>query len=194
MKADLEALRTWISTRWTARTTLLAVALATSAAFALGMFSTPKTVPPGMTVIATQAKELRAEKTQEAPAPKTIHVYREAVKKKLKLPDTVQADIKQQVVASSKVVTDDRPHTVTTLVDMDTGKFTTFDRTDPLPWIAVSTHGEAGVAYGIRNGTMIGRLYATQDLLQVKALHAGAMATLDQDGQWFAGLRVGYRW
>lgn len=194
MKADLVAFWSWISSRWTARTTILAFALAIFAAFALGMLGTPKTAPAGTTVIATPAKELRAEPTQAAQPKKGIQVYRKSVKKKLKLPDSVQADEQQQVVSSSKVATDDRPHTVTTTVDLETGKFTTFDRTDPLPWVAVSTHGEAGLAYGIRNGQMIGRVYATQDLIQVKALHVGAMATLDQDGKWFAGLRVGYRW
>ena len=63
MKADLVAFWSWISSLWTARTTILAFALAIFAAFALGMLGTPKTAPAGTTVIATPAKELRAELT-----------------------------------------------------------------------------------------------------------------------------------
>jgi hypothetical protein len=179
---------------WTARTTLLAAVLAVCGVFAIWWTWPAPSIPAGATVIAAPAKEVKSEIPTAAPAPKVIYVYRDAVKAKLKLPETVLDDARQQVVASSKVKEDERPHTVTTTVDLDTGKFTTFDRSDPLPWFATSLRGEVGLAYGLRNGKTIGRVYAQQDIAQIKAVHVGAMATLDTDGQWFAGVRAGYRW
>lgn len=131
-------------------------------------------------------------------APPAVKVYAPKAKTKLKLSATVQADPAQHVIAASQVRADERPHTVITLLDERTGEATTYDRADPLPWLAPETRGELGISYGLRGdgnaGVPIGRLSLRQNLLQIKALRLGAQANIDQDGEWFVGLGVFYRW
>lgn len=153
----------------------------------------PNDQPTGTTVIAQPASELKGEVTAAA-SPRVIYVYRDAVKKKLALPVDVQADANRQVATSSVVRPDIRPHTLTTVVDLSTGEFTVHDKTEPLPWVALTRRGEAGIAYGIKDGMQTTRIYVQQDLINIKAVSLGAAATLDQDGEWFVGFKAGYRW
>lgn len=127
-------------------------------------------------------------------APPAVQVYAPKAKKKLKLPAAMQADPAQHVIAASQVRADERPHTVITLLDERTGEATTYDRADPLPWMAPETRGELGISYGLRDGAPMGRLSLRQNVLQIKAVRLGAQANIDQDGQWFVGLGVFYRW
>ena len=100
-------------------------------------------------------------------------------------------------MASSKVKADDHPHTITTTLDQTTGEFTSYDRTDPLPWVAVDTRTEIGMYYGLKNGEQAVRLEGRQALLQVKALHVGAVASVDVmrgEVDSFVGVGVWARW
>lgn len=150
---------------------------------------------------AMPAKELKNEKPVPIPlATKTIQAYKPAAKTRLKLPLAVQENPDAQVVAASRVVADDHPHTVTTVVDTNTGEVQTFDRRDPLPWLAVNTHGRVGIYYGIKNGVQTVRLQAHQELLQVKAAHFGLIGSVDQPVNapigmdYYAGVGVWANW
>lgn len=126
-----------------------------------------------------------------------VQVFPDAVKPKLNLPGPVAADVKKKVVAASKIAASDRPHTVTTLLDTGTGQFETYVRSDPLPWVAFTARGAAGVYYGMKNGQQAIRLHVRQDLVQFKAVHAGVIGSIDQAGgktDTFVGVGLEYRW
>lgn len=125
--------------------------------------------------------------------PKVIYVYPDKVKGDLNLPPDVQKDEAKKITATGKLKAEERDYTLSAVMDTTTGQSQVFARPDPLPWIGPGRQGAVGLAYGMKNGQPTSRLYARHDLLQVKALHAGAGATLDQDGEWFAGGYVEYR-
>lgn len=154
-----------------------------------------------VSVTAVPAKEVRGD----IPAPveiatKTVRAYKPATKRALKLPQAVQDDPAALVVSASAVQADDHPHTITTVVNGDTGEVTTFDRRDPLPWVAVNTHGRAGIYYGIKAGVQTVRIQAQQELVQVKALHLGLIGSVDQPlgapvgVDYYAGVGVWMTW
>jgi len=133
-------------------------------------------------------------KTDIAPPKVKVYAGGAPVKLKLSLPQSVVDNAGQHVIASSKIAASEHPHTVTTVIDEKTGESQTFVRTDPLPWVAYSSKGAAGIYYGIKSGKQVARLQVRQDVLQVKALRAGVMASVDSDGQTFAGVGLEYRW
>ena len=124
---------------------------------------------------------------------KYVKVYPDKVKSGLDLPASVASDAKKKVIATGKLDAEDRPYTLSAVLDVESGDAVVYARPDPLPWIGPGRQDAVGVAYGIKNGAPAGRLYAEHDLLRVKALHAGARGTLDTDGDWFAGGYVEYR-
>lgn len=157
----------------------------------------PEPAPTNVHLPAKPASQVSRETTVPVVIEKPVKVYRPDVKRKLKLPDAVQADPAQHVVASSRTVPDERPHTITTVLDTSTGEFTTLDRAEPLPWIAVSTKTEVGAFYGIKNGEPAFRVQAQQELLRIKALHVGAVASADMvrgDVETYVGVGVWARW
>lgn len=138
---------------------------------------------------------------QVAPVPKqTIHpskvrAYAPAAKAKLKLPDSMLNDPSVYVLDSSLLPSDTHPQTVTTVIDEQTGEVQTVVRREPLPWLAAEHRGELRLDAGIKNGlSRVGRISLREDLLQVKALHAGINASVDTDGQFFVGAGVGWKW
>lgn len=138
------------------------------------------------------AKEVRTvEKIIERV--KYVKVYPPEVKAKLNLPLAVVKDDGKKVIATGKLDADERPYTMSAVLDTATGEAEVYARPDPLPWLAPGKRVAVGVAYGLSNGQQTGKLYAERDLLQVKALHAGARAEIDQRGQWWVGATVEYR-
>ncbi len=138
------------------------------------------------------AKEVRTvEKIIERP--KLVYVYPEKIKAKLNLPESVVKDAAKKVLATGKLDAEERPYTLSAVLDTETGDSQVYARPDPLPWIGPGRRGAVGVAYGLKNGHAAGQMYAQHDLLQVKALHAGARGTVDTDGDWFAGGYVEFR-
>ncbi|SOD42314.1 hypothetical protein [Nitrosovibrio sp. Nv4] len=113
-------------------------------------------------------------------APVQVYSGGRALKKKLKLPDVVTIDPTKEVIASSQVKADERPQTITTIINTETGESETFVRRDPLPWLAWDTSGEVGAYVGIKNGQQAVRLQARQGIVQVKGLHLGLIGSVDQ--------------
>jgi hypothetical protein len=152
----------------------------------------------GQVVIATPAKEVASVEKVEVPVKKvTVYKTTPALKKKLDLPQPVIDDQQQAVLASSKIPAGERAHTVTTVINTDTGKSETYTRTDPLPWLAFENRGEVGVYVGVKNGQQALRLQARQDFVQVKALHLGVVGSVDVSAgkpDVFVGAGVSYRW
>lgn len=166
-------------------------------AYGIAWYNRPAPIPPGVTVEATAAKEVKSESKVDVVVKPPIKAYKHGVKGTLKLPEIVVSDEAKHVVASSKTANDERPHTITTVVDSGTGEVTTYDRIDPLPWLAVNTKSEFGVYYGLKSGEQTVRIEGRQELLQIKSVHIGAIASADvnragTDG--FIGVGAWARW
>lgn len=142
------------------------------------LYLLPTPVPPGITTEATPAKELKKVETIPIIID-FVKVYPAVVKTKLKLPTAVQQSSNQHVVASTKVKADGKPHTITTVLDTVTKEFTTYDRVDPIPWLAVSNTTHLSAYYGIKNGNETLRLMAQQELLRIKSMNLEAIVSVD---------------
>lgn len=164
------------------------------------LYFKPAPEKAGQVVVATESKEVAPVAKESVPVKAgkvTVYQGGAAVKKKLTLPQPVVDDKNAAVLASSKIPAGERPHTVTTVLNTETGASETYVRTDPLPWLAYENRGEIGLYYGIKNGQQAVRLQATQDLVQVKALHLGVIGSMDMANgkpDLFVGVGVAYRW
>lgn len=136
----------------------------------------------GLSVHATPAAEVADTPKVTAVVKAPVKVYKggSTLKKELKLPDVVTSDPAKEVIASSQVKADERPQTITTIINTETGESETFVRRDPLPWLAWDTSGEVGAYVGIKNGQQAVRLQVRQGIVQVKALHLGLIGSVDQ--------------
>jgi len=152
-------------------------------------------MPAGVHVDATPAPEVgKVGKDRIDCVP--VVVYKPAAKDTLKLPPSA-SEPEKRVVAATRTPADERPHTVTTLLDTSTGKFTSYDRAEPLPWLAPNTKTDVGAFFGYRNGEQAVRIEARQEVLQIKALHLGAVASADigaGDTDTFVGIGAWARW
>lgn len=158
---------------------LAVVALSAVLAYGMAWYYKPQPVPPGVTVEAKPAPEVKNEPKVDVPITKPVKAYKPAVKTKLKLPESIASDPSQHVITSIKTPNDERQHTITTVINDKTGESNTFDRVEPLPWMAIDTKTELGVYAGLKHGEQAIRIEAKQALLQVKALHLGAVASAD---------------
>ena len=180
---------------------LLWLALLVLAALSVYYFL-PRTAPAvvGETRIAAPAREVVLEPKAAVQVAAGVKAYRPAVKTKLRLPEAVVANAAEHVISTAKVPNDDRPHTVTTTLNVDTGESTSYVRTDPLPWMAKNFSGEFGMYAGYKNGGPAVRLQARQSVLDIKAVRFGVVGSVDQSFQgaatpeFFVGVGAWYRW
>lgn len=171
---------------------IIAAAAVIIAGLALWTFWPREKPDTGVAAPLPPAKEVRTvEKIIERP--KIVYVYPDSVKPGLGLPAQVAGNQNAKVTATGKLDAEDRPYTLSAVLDTSTGESQVYARPDPLPWIAPGKRGQIGIAYGLKNGQPAGRAYAGHELLRIKALAAGASGTLDTDGDWFAGGYVEYR-
>jgi hypothetical protein len=179
---------------------LLAVLLLVGVSYVLyDVLVAPRPVG-SVSVVAEQAPALRLAPTVSTPIKAPVKTFRGKTKQNLKLPAKVIADDKQQVIAASQVKSSLRPQTISTTIDTDTGAVETYAKTDPYPWFAVETRGEAKVAYGYKYSHAIGtsapivRMQLNYDAIRIKALTAGITATVDTDRDAFVGIGLSYKW
>ncbi|MDP3579145.1 hypothetical protein [Methyloversatilis sp.] len=102
-----------------------------------------------------------------------------ATKPKLKLPPAIAADPTKHVIDATTVPAGERPVTVIPVIDQVTGETQIYTVAEPLPWIDTTQRGDAGLYLGIKRGEPVLRAQARQQLVQVKALKLGALASLD---------------
>lgn len=166
--------------------------------YGVSLYLKPADIPAGIVVDATPAPEVMKEDKIEVAVKPPVKVYKPAVKRSLKLPENITTDAAQHVIASSKTANDERQHTITTVINQHTGEVQSFDRAEPLPWVAVNTKSEVGIYYGLKSGEPALRIEGRQELLQVKYVHVGAIASADMtrsmgtDG--FIGVGAWARW
>jgi hypothetical protein len=154
--------------------------------------------PDRVSVPAAAAPEVKRAPTKLVTPKKPIKVFAGDTPARLKLPADVLANPAENVIAATQVRGSDRPQTVTTTINTETGESRSFVKQDPLPWLAIETRGMAQLAYGFKfqNGqaTQVTRLGVGYDAVRIKALTAGVQGTVDSDGATFVGVGVAYRW
>ncbi|MDP3939817.1 MAG: hypothetical protein Q8R92_16995 [Deltaproteobacteria bacterium] len=176
---------------------VVALALA-GVAYGAWLWTRPP-VDTTVAVIAPPAPVIAKVKKKVIPV-KQVVVYAEEAKANLKLPPSVIASESQHVTGATTVQPSERRITVTSVMDEKTGETTTYTKPEPYPWVAVESRGEVRFDYGYkidvrtRVPQQVGRLSIVHDVLQVKGVHLGVVASVFTDGTAFAGVGLGYRW
>lgn len=156
--------------------------------------------PEPISTVATPAAVVAHEaKTDVVPsAPIKVFKRSAVIKKKVMLPQAVVDNPKEQVLAASTVESSLHPQTITTLLNTDTGETTTYIKQEPLPWIAMNTHGELSSYIGVKNSIPTVRIQAKQNLIDVKSVHINAVGSVDQstngNTDFFVGVGATYTW
>lgn len=131
----------------------------------------------------------------EVITPKSIIVYKNAAKSKLKLPVATQHDDSAHVVDAVVIEPSDHATTETTIFHADTGQFETVIIEEPKPWVAESRHGQIRFDYDLANSSRKAkRITVEQELFTVKDLHFGMSGALDDAMQGRLSVGVAYRW
>ena len=174
------------------------IALALGLAYGLWHTIQSRPTAGGPAVEVAPAPAVRRAPTARVPIKAPVVAYQGDTKAKLRLPADVQTDPTRQVIAAAQVKPDPRPQTVSTVVDTETGDVKTYVTVDPYPWLAIEARGEVKLHYGykLRDGipSQVVRLGIGYEVVRVKAFTAGVTATVDSDGDAFAGVGITYRW
>lgn len=140
--------------------------------------------PAGVSTLLPVASEVKDEKMADAVMQKPIQVFaaREKVGRKLNLPPEIIADEKKEVVAASAIQADGfaRGHTVTGVLDKETGVVKIYDRPDELPWLRFRSDGFAWAGAGLLNGESAARVMLVQHFASVKKVTLSGVASVDQ--------------
>lgn len=154
--------------------------------------------PSEVSVPAKDAPEVKRAPTATVQPKKGVKVFAGDTKAKLKLPPDALSNPAEHVISATRVPGSDRPQTITTTVNTDTGESRSFVKTDPYPWFAWEPRGGVRLSLGakIRDGRVeqVVRMGVNYDALRIKALTAGVTGTVDSDGDAFVGVGVAYRW
>lgn len=142
--------------------------------------SAPYRAPIQVPVAANPAPEVRHQGRVSVPIQaKQILAYRPEIKRQLPLPEAIKADPDQAVVAASEVAKDDHAHRMVVVQNTQDGHVQVLDTRLPLPWLAFDHETEAGAYVGLANGQPAMRMTGRWDAMQVKAVHFGAVASVD---------------
>lgn len=166
----------WAFAHWKMIATTLSALLL--AAWGYHVYTQLPQATVGVSVPAAAAPEVKHLPVIEIEIKKPVKVYSggKKTKEKLDLPNVIVMDLSQSVLASTKVQADDHSHTVTTVINSETGKTETFDRRDPLPWIGFTTKGDVMVSAGLNmSGDQVGMIQARQGILRIKAVTLGVV-------------------
>jgi hypothetical protein len=140
-------------------------------------------------VIATPSKEVKDLPKASVPIKKPLKVYSggSKLKDKLGLPADVTQNDAKHVIAST-TVNCDQPHTITTVIDAETGESQTYDQPAPRPWLARNDQSKVGVYAVFKNGTPTLSLQGRRGLFSVKSLDFVGVAGIDHPMSGTGGL------
>lgn len=128
-----------------------------------------------------KGKPKRAVKTKTG----TVEVFKDAP---AHLPDQKPTEA---VTTTGELSAREGEYGIFATIDLDTGKSRVWAERQPDPAFAFNTRGEAGLFIGPRSdGETVARAYIRQNLIQSKTWRLGGLATIDSDGEWFAGAGV----
>ena len=122
-----------------------------------------------------------------------VIVYKDRAKDKLGLPTAVVSDTEQRVLGATQVKPNERPTTVSAVLNTTSGETTFYQRLGPLPWIAFNRRYEVGISYLPLNNDGIDQLIELDgriQFIQIKALRAGLTGAVDTDGGYKVGVRA----
>jgi hypothetical protein len=119
---------------------------------------------------------------------KTVIVYRD---RPIKLPEAKQTE---HTTATARLEAEERPYTLSSTWDEQSGESRIWAQPEPLPLFSLSDKGHYGLHYGVKGGDPVIRASLSQEVFKVKDARAGVNATIDSDGQWFAGIGVEVRY
>lgn len=186
------------------RTTAIVLALAGVLALSVWLMRPAPTpsVTPGTSVAQPLPPAVSAAPSLEIPETKTptrppIRAIPKtpAVRAKVKLPPAIFDQADTYLMATGALAAEERTYTLSSILDRRTGETTVHARAEPLPLFSLSTdHGAAGLHYGLKNGDPVWRGSLSQEVFRIKQLRADATATLDSDGEWFAGVGAKIKW
>lgn len=166
------------------------------AGFLLIPFIIPSKPASEVSVPAVEAPAVKPAGKAKVNPKAPLTVYGPSAPARLKLPADVRPT--EHVIAATQVRGSDRPQTITTTVDEQTGESRSFVKQDEYPWFAYEPRGEArlSVGYKLERGRAkeVVRLGASWDAIRIRAFTAGITGSVDSDGSSFAGLSVAYRW
>jgi len=129
-----------------------------------------------------------------AKAPYVAQPKTPQLRKKTKLPPALFDGPENFILATGQLDAEERPYTLSSVLDRRTGETQVYAVADPLPVFSLSDRGSMGVFYGVKGGDPVFRATLSQEVFRVKAVRAGATASLDSDGEWFAGLGAEVKW
>ena len=178
--------------RWNATTTSAAALAISAACVLIGWMLWPKDG-------AEPAQNILAGEQTQPPMQIGVVTFRPEIKKKLKLPQPVQDNPQQHVVAATRIeVKEDRPVEVTAVIDQATGRTELFERELDRPWLQRSNHTTLGVYLGVNDRMeQAVRVEARHEFMRVKALRVGAIGTADMTAAGttgFVGIGVWGGW
>ena len=174
---------------------LCAVAFIAGLLVAAGICAWMKYRPSLPAVLGQPTDRVAATHTETKPCTQ-VQALAPKAKKKLGLPDPIQKDEQASVLTAVDVPRTDHPLIATALLHRDTGIGEIYFTPQPLPWLDFNRRTTLGVAYGFKNNAtgFVARAYTKLDLLQIKRLHAGLLADVDNAGGWYGGGYAELRW
>ena len=122
-----------------------------------------------------------------------VIVYKDLAKDKLGLPTAVVAAPEQRILGATQVKPNERPTTVSAVLNTTTGEASFYQRLDPLPWMTFNRRHEVGVSYLPFTKGGIDQLIELDgriEVIQIKALRAGLTGAIDTDGGYKVGVRA----
>ena len=178
----------WLISHW--QPLAIGGAVLFSSACLWHLYSQAPEATVGVSIPATMAPEIKSLPMVGVEIKKPVKVYAGGAKtkKKLKLPDVIVQDESKSVITSSKVEADDHAHTITTVINAETGESETLDRRDPLPWISFTTKGDAMLAGGVNaSGEQAGMVQVRQGILRIKNVTLGVVGTVSHANNGIGG-------
>lgn len=124
-----------------------------------------------------------------------IKVYPDAIKAKVKLPEPILKDSSVKLISTGKLDAEERPYTLSAVLNTGTGEAEVYARPDPLPWVSVSKKRHFSGYMGVMNGEQAVAITARQEVLRIKELKiegVAIMAASNDDRYSFIG--VGATW
>lgn len=142
-------------------------------------------------VLAPPAKKIAGLATETQPCTAVVALT-PAAKKKLGLPPALQQDPQASALTAADVPRTDYPLIATSVLHRDTGVGEIYFTPQPRPWLAFDRRWLVGGFVAYRDGAPepVGELLGLYDLVQIKALHVGAMGHLDTTGRRAVGVGV----
>lgn len=136
--------------------------------------------------------------TVNIPVKQVVALEKKAVEKKLKLPDNITDDDKQQIIATAQTpATDTTGKTdIVAVMDTDNGKTEIIAKQEPPSFFALENNKAIGLRYGFSSASKINYeadVYARWDVVRIGSVHLGLYGEVNSLGDGKAMIQAEYR-